>query len=228
MRWSCRPGSQNKGEGQFTMRLHVAAIAAVLGCAVSATVEAGTVYPINFNALASEAGTVVSQTLWYGPMMVRINDALVIGPGDPGYTGSIGVAPADNGFDVEVEDIPVGTMAIPFRLASLAISLAPTSAGDTAYFDVAGGPSRSDGPGWVISGPAPWTDTIEPVPYGPYVGAVLVFAGNTNEAQITGLTLEVGAEPSSVPEPAGWLLGLIGLTAIAGRSSCRRWASRPA
>jgi hypothetical protein len=174
---------------------------------------ADTKYTFDFSSLAADAGQVVPIVQFEaGPFTASFYDVLVIGPGDPGYTGQIGILPSSGTF-LYLADFEGGFPA-PFSANSISAVFAP---GATDTLDV-GALSGSGFSHWIwgssLSGPT--TEVFTPSHSPAFFGLLDLYTVNGNGAQMLSLTLDGPTPPSTcgVPEPPAALLlccGMLGL-----------------
>jgi len=170
---------------------------------------AGT-YTIDFSAVAADAGSVVTTSFDTPEFRVQLNAVRVIGPGDPGYAGAIGIAATLDQFDVVIDPLVPGLRS-PILLRSISATFAADTGPDYRWNGVADVDER--GPMWTWRGTAPGTATFAPMP-ATGVNRFWLTQVSTTTAQMTGLTIEAVLSPS-VPEPSGLLLLGIGAVIVA-------------
>lgn len=221
------------------MRLRIAAMAAVLALTcVSPAANAGTLYPIDFSALANDGTSPPGFIIFTsGPFDVYVTGERIVQPTSADYTGAIGITPesdAKSDFSLDIRYNPPGWIDVPFLVDSVSVDFASTTGGSTIYFDMGAAFGRGTPPVLVYSGSAPASGTTTLTETFGVVGgfpapALLFYQSNANESQIVGVTIDGYVPPMSsgtVPEPASLMLGLTGLMAIAAASSSRRSAWR--
>jgi hypothetical protein len=184
------------------MRLRFAAIALCVGLASAAHADEVT---INFSSLAADAGQVVSTTFMAGVYKVFVNDSLVIGPGDPGYTGVIGVLPAaNNDFDVNLQ--PIGTVV----MTEITLHFAPATSSVVNW----NGQESLSSTFWTWSGTT--SDLFRNFyPSGILTSTIGTETGTGNGAQLTSIVIDYSSA-SGIPEPSALILGTIGFVGVAG------------
>lgn len=201
------------------MRPCAAAIAVLLCCAPS---QAGT-YTIDFSSLAADAGSIVTTTFQDGPFFVNVNNSLVIGPGDPGYAGQIGIAPTQINEIAVVIDYANGTsVGQPFTLQSISATFASATGSVINWFGLSN--ADESGPSWTWTGTAPATDSFSPTSADAMINRVWLEPEIGNNTQLLSLTIDADLSSPSTPEPAGIILLGIGVAGVVGikriRASC--------
>jgi hypothetical protein len=173
--------------------LGLAILAALAGDATADSVT------IAFDPLAADAGQVVTTAFDESGYTVTVNDALVIGPGSPGYSGAIGLLPLPDEFSVVIQPIRG-----PLILESVSATFAPGSSATVDWYGESGlGPGNPvwDWPGTgqtpgAYTAPGSYDTTLEPASA---TAGVWLESNLDNGGQITSVTIV--AVPAPVPEP---------------------------
>lgn len=167
-------------------------------------------YTIDFAAVAGDAGRVITTSFDEGPFRVQLNAVRVIGPGDPYYSGTIGIVATLDQFDVVID--PIGS---PFLLESISGTFAAEVGRAYEWHGVADVDER--GPMWSWSGSAPQVSAFTPAPPVQIDRAWLTQISGTT-AQMTGIAVEAVLAPPPTPEPGSIVMLAIGAVAIVARA----------
>ena len=189
-------------------RSRTPAVLIALAVAIAGDARAGST-TIDFDALAGSAGTVVTAASFTSQgYTVHVNDVLVIGPGDPGYSGAIGLLPLPDQFSIIID--PAAYQAVDSVSATFAAGSSPA----VNWYGVTD--IDETGPQWTWAGaPGTYTTVLGPTQA---IDRIWLEANLINGSQITSATIDA-ASPPAIAEPASaLLLGLGGLLSVLARA----------